>query len=133
MNKIKKNIVGIIIFVVLGAGLGYFVEACLEQNVKKAAFDETLTTSVEDELNHIFFDAVVVHPLHVIVHVTLSLHNSFYDFISQNIFKTIQRQQVIGKNVLIKLALKDVVHDVNSSHFYFPCRYHVLALRKIVI
>jgi hypothetical protein len=133
MNRIKKNLVGFIAFVVVGAGLCFFVEACLEHCGKKITLDETLTTTVDNELKHVFFDAIVVHPLHVVVQATISLHCSFFDVVAQNISKNIQRQQVIGKNNLIKSALKDVVYDTNSSHFYFPCRYHVVALREIII
>jgi len=133
MTWLKKNIIGIVTFAVLGAGLCYFAEGCLEYGSKKITLDETLTTTVENELKHDFFDAVVTHPLHVVVQTTLSLHGSFFDFAFQNVFKNIQRQQIFSKNSLMKMALKNVVYDANSSHFYFSCRYHVVALREIII
>jgi len=133
VDWLKKNIIGIVAFAVLGAGLGYFVEGCVEYGGKKITLDETLTTTVDNELNHIFFDAVVTHPLHAVVQTILSLHCSSFDFAFQNVFKNIQRQQVFSKNILVKMALKSVVSDTNSSHFYSPCRYHVVALRELII
>ena len=133
VDWLKKSIVGIVAFVVLCVGLGYFVEGCVEYGGKKVTLDETLTKTVDNELNHIFFDAVVTHPLHIVVQTILLLHCSFFDFAFQNVFKNIQRQQVFSKNILIKMALKSVVSDTNSSHFYSPCRYHVVALREIII
>ena len=134
MTWLKKNIIGIVTFAVLGAGLCHFVEGCVEYGGKKITIVETLTTtSVENELSHIFLDAVVTHPLHIVVQATFLLHCSFFDFVFQNIFKNIQRQHVFFKNSLVKMALKSVVYDTNSSHFYFSCRYHVVALREIII
>jgi hypothetical protein len=133
MNWIKENIISVIIAVVVGVGLGYFVEACCEQDGKEIIVDETLTTTVENELKHVFFDAVVVHPLHIVVHAALSLHCSFFDVVAKNIFKNIQRQQVSRKNKLIKSALKEIVYDANSSHLHYSCRYHVLVLRELII
>jgi hypothetical protein len=133
----KRNIVGIVIFVVLGVGFCYFVKGCFEYGGKKITLNETLdeilTTGVDNELKHIFFDAIVTHPLHVAVQMTHLLQCSFFDFVFQNVFKNILRQQAFSKSILVKMALKSVVYDANSSHFYFSCRYHVLALREIII
>lgn len=54
--------------------------------------------------------------------------NSFQDF-----FKNRWRCYSAREADIIKSFLKVIVYDINSSHYSFPCRYHVLALREIII
>lgn len=55
------------------------------------------------------------------------------DFSFHNFFKNYWRRFSDRSESVIKHFLRLNEFDDNSSHFCFPCRYHVLALRELII
>ena len=65
--------------------------------------------------------------------VRVPVRPHFSDCSFQDFFKNQWHRYSVRETEVLKSFLKVITYDVNSSHYSFPCRYHVLALREIII
>ncbi|MDR0364879.1 MAG: hypothetical protein LBH92_07690 [Bacteroidales bacterium] len=113
----------------------YSIEDIFEARFSLSFQDKS---SSEDHANNDFhFSEVELIPFEAttrpVNNVKMPVRTQSVDFSFYNCFKNQWIRFSVRSENLVKQFLHIHAYDVNSSHFCFPCRYHVLALREIII